>query len=82
MKIVFRKSAEKELLNLQKSLRERIFKKIGLLTNNPLAHESKKLAGEEGYRIRIGSYRVIYLIDKASQTITIIKIAHRREVYR
>ncbi len=82
MKIFFDKSAEKELLRLNKNLGQRIFKKIGLLKDDPYGQNSQKLEGGKGYRIRIGDYRVVYTIDKKRKTILIIKIGHRREIYR
>ncbi|MCL4377147.1 MAG: type II toxin-antitoxin system RelE/ParE family toxin [Actinobacteria bacterium] len=82
MKILFVKTAEKELLSLNKNLGQRIFQKISLLTNDPYGQNSQKLEGNKGYRIRIGDYRVVYTIDKENQTILIIKIGHRREIYR
>ncbi len=82
MKILFVKSAEKELLHLNKSLGQRIFQKISLLKNDPYGQNSQKLEGSKGYRIRVGDYRAVYTIDKENQTILIIKIGHRREIYR
>ena len=80
MKIIFKRSAEKEILSYDKTLARRVFTKIGLLSKNPQPHGSKKL--DTDYRIRIGKYRVIYTIDKAGKLITITKVGHRREVYR
>lgn len=82
MNIVFVKSAEKELLNLDKRLAQRILQKIKLLKDDPYGPDSQKLAGGKGYRVRIGDYRVIYIFSKENQTITIIKVAHRRDVYK
>jgi len=82
MKILLVKSAEKELLRLNKSLGQRIFQKISLLKNDPYGQNSQKLEGGKGYRIRIGDYRVVYTIGKENKTILIIKIGHRREIYR
>jgi mRNA interferase RelE/StbE len=82
MKILLVKSAEKELLRLNKTLGQRIFQKIRLLKNDPYGQNSKKLEGHEGYRMRMGDYRVIYLIDKVKQEILIIKIGHRRDIYK
>jgi len=82
MKILFVKSAEKELYGLNKNLGQRIFQKISLLTNDPYGQNSQKLEGNKGYRIRVGDYRVVYTIDKENHTILIIKIGHRREIYR
>lgn len=82
MRIVYSKSAEKDILVLGKSLGQRIFKKTALLKNQPFELGSQKLAGGKGYRIRIGDYRVVYTVDKKNKLITIIKIGHRREIYR
>lgn len=82
MKISFVTSAERELLRLNKKLGQRILQKIGLLKDNPYGQNSQKLEGGKGYRIRIGDYRVVYTIDKDKQRILIIKIGHRREIYR
>jgi len=43
---------------------------------------SEKLSGEEKYRLRQGDYRVLYSIDDKTMTVTIVKIGHRREIYR
>jgi len=82
MKILFVKSAERELLHLNKSLAQRIFQKVKLLREDPYGQNSQKLEGSDGYRIRIGDYRVVYIINKENQTITIIKIGHRRDIYK
>lgn len=82
MKISFVKSAERELLNLDKKLGKRILHKISSLKEDPYGQNSQKLGGGKGYRIRMGDYRVIYIINKENQKIIIIKIGHRREVYR
>lgn len=82
MEIVYKTSAEKELLKLGRQLGQRIFQKISLLQNNPYGQRSQKLGGGKGYRIRIGNFRVTYTVDKKSKVITIVRIRHRREVYR
>jgi len=56
--------------------------KIQGLANNARPPGSEKLSGEEKYRLRQGGYRVLYLIQDVSMTVTIVKIRHRREVYR
>lgn len=82
MRITYTKSAEKEILSLNRRLGQRIFKKIELLGKNPFGQGAKKLGGGNGYRVRIGDYRVIYMIYKGKKEVVIIKIRHRREVYR
>ena len=77
-----KKSAEKELRSVPKTDLARIVHRIQTLTNDPRPSGSEKLSGEDGYRIRQGDWRVIYLIDNVAQVIDIIKIGHRRDVYR
>lgn len=82
MKIFFVKSAGNELLKLDKKLAKRILDKINLLANDPYGQNSQKLGGSKGYRIRTGDYRVVYTVDKSAKTVTVIRIRHRRDVYR
>ena len=82
MKLILLKSAQKELDDLDDKIALRISNKILALKGNPFGGNSKKLTGDKGYRIRIGDYRVVYTINKESQIILIIKIGHRREIYR
>ncbi len=82
MKLQFTSRAQKELDKIDDKTALRISQKIFQLENYPYGLDSQKLAGGKGYRIRLGDYRVVYTIDKVTQTITIIKIGHRREVYR
>ena len=62
--------------------RVRMVAKIELLAGDPRQPASEKLSGEEKYRLRQGDYRILYLIEDASLTVTIVKIGHRPEVYR
>lgn len=82
MKLILLHSAQKELDRLPDNIAFRISRKIFDLANNPYAQGSQKLGGGKGYRIRIGNYRVIYAMDKKIKTVIIVKIGHRREVYR
>ena len=82
MKLILLKSAQKELDRLSDKIALSISNRILTLKDNPFGVNSKKLAGGKGYRIRIGNYRVVYLIDKENQIILVIKIGHRKEIYR
>ncbi|OGY29915.1 MAG: hypothetical protein A3A61_02560 [Candidatus Woykebacteria bacterium RIFCSPLOWO2_01_FULL_43_14] len=82
MKILYTKAAEKQIRQLEKFLLKRIYTKIGLLSSNPYPQDSQKLEENLGYRIRVGGYRIVYQLNKKAKTILIVKIAHRREVYR
>ena len=75
-------SAAKELEAALKKDRIRLAARIGSLATAPRPPGSEKLSGEEKFRIRQGDYRILYLIEDASATVTIVKIGHRREVYR
>lgn len=77
-----KKSAAKEVADLPSKDIQRIVEKIQSLRTNPRPSGSEKLSGDDKYRIRQGTYRVLYEIDDASLTVTIVKVAHRREVYR
>lgn len=73
--------AQKELERLPKEMYDRILAAILDLEQNPRPPGSKKLSGREGWRIREGDYRVIYEIDDAARTVTVLRVRHRRDVY-
>ncbi len=60
----------------------RIVKRLTSLGDNPRPPGVKKLHGREGYRIRIGDYRILYVINESEKKVEIVSIAHRKEVYR
>jgi mRNA interferase RelE/StbE len=74
--------AQKELAQLPKQEYERIKEAIKNLTQDPRPAGCKKLSGREGWRIRVGDYRVIYEINDRQQSLTILHIGHRRDVYK
>ena len=77
-------SAAKELEAVEpRGMRTRIASRIQGLTRNPRPPGSQKLAGEEErYRIRQGAYRIVYAVDDDKRFVDVVKIGHRREVYR
>ena len=80
--IEFRPSARKALEALPVSDRRRIFRAIEKLTNDPYTPGSKKLEGTEFRQVRAGDYRVVYSIIESTLVALVIKIGHRRDVYR
>lgn len=78
----FKRSVTKDLRGISKTDVGRVLKRIDALRDEPRPAGCEKLAGQELYRIRQGVYRVIYSVDDAAIVIEVIKIAHRREVYR
>lgn len=82
-KIEWKESALKELRGVPKEYIEKIVKKVRLLENQPFPTGSRKLTGvEHTYRLRVGDFRVIYSVYKNYLLIEIIRIAHRKDVYR
>jgi mRNA interferase RelE/StbE len=80
--IEFSPVARKTFLKLPRQLQQRILQKINILTTNPRPADCKKLQNSENYRIRIGEWRIIYRVEDNILLITLLKIGHRREVYR
>ncbi len=81
-RIEVKKSAVKELSQIPKKDLVKIVKKINSLADNPRPKGSKKLSREEKYRIRYGKYRILYLIKDDLLVIYVIKVAHRKDIYR
>lgn len=83
-RLLIKPSAAKEIEALgQKKDRQRIVKRIAALASEPRPAGCEKLAGAEGrYRVRQGRYRVVYAVDDASRTVEVVKVGHRREIYR
>jgi mRNA interferase RelE/StbE len=76
------RSAEKDLDLLPAVVHARISQRILNLENNPRPRGIKKLSGREEYRLRVGDYRILYLVDDIKGTVTVMAVGHRREVYR
>ncbi len=75
--------AEHDLDKLPIQIARRIWNKLLALENDPRPLGSVKFVGEEdAYRIRIGDYRAVYLIYDRQQIVEVVRVAHRREVYR
>lgn len=77
-----RPSAVKELESLPGQHRHRVIARIQLLAEDCRPPECQKLTGGDRYRIRQGAFRVLYEVDDGARTVTVVKIGHRRDVYR
>jgi mRNA interferase RelE/StbE len=75
-------SATKQYKNLPNSIIDRITDAIDVLEKDPRPAGFKKLKGEEAYRIRVGDYRVVYEIHDNILQILVIRIMHRKKVYK
>jgi len=81
-RITIKKSAAKELQDISRKNLRKIVQRIKSLAENPRPIGSQKLSAREQYRIRQGDYRIVYSIDDKELLVDIVKIGHRREVYR
>ena len=81
-KIEIKKSAAKELSKLPKKELTKIVEKIQSLSDEPRPDGCKKLSGDEKYRIRIGNYRVLYSIEDDILIVYVVKVGHRKEIYK
>lgn len=75
-------SAAKQLKKLPKQEARRILVKVYLLGEEPFPSGCQKLAGKTAYRIRVGSYRVIYEVREQELIVLITKVGHRKAIYR
>ena len=82
-RVTLKPSAGKELLRLPNKDCARITEKLKQLTEVALPPGVEKLSGyADRYRIRQGDYRILYRVDHAARQVFVVKIGHRREVYR
>lgn len=80
--ISVKKSAIKELEDIPKKELQKVIRKMRALSSDPRPQGSQKLSRKEQYRIRQGDYRIIYSIQDDDLTVHIIKVGHRKEIYR
>jgi mRNA interferase RelE/StbE len=82
-KVSIKRSAVKEIEAIpQKKQRQRIIRRIGQLAEDPRPPGSKKLSGNDKYRVRQGSYRIVYSIEDNELIVIVVKVGHRKDVYR
>jgi len=81
--VILPKSVGKQIRKLSPKVRERALQRLAELGDEPRPPGCRKLVAEEDlYRVRIGAYRAIYFIDDDAKRVVIVRVAHRREVYR
>jgi mRNA interferase RelE/StbE len=78
----FRRSVSKDLDPIPKRDIERIMAAIVALAGDPRPPQSRKLSGAEKYRLRCGVYRILYEIQDDALIVCVVKVAHRKDVYR
>lgn len=81
--IVFVPSAQRSLQQIEKRDQKRIVARIDALAEDPYPPGARKLSGGTAeFRIRIGDYRVIYSVNDVEILVVVIRIGHRKDVYR
>ncbi|MBI4284808.1 MAG: type II toxin-antitoxin system RelE/ParE family toxin [Chloroflexi bacterium] len=81
-KVYFRESVAKDLKAIPGKDVKKILQRIKTLTEDPRPAGCEKLTGQEGYRLRQGRYRIVYSIQDDELTVWIVKIGHRKDIYR
>lgn len=78
----FKRSVAKDLRLFPKQDVKRIMQRIRALAEDPRPPGCEKLSGQERYRVRQGAYRIIYEVEDARLIVLVVKVGHRRDVYR
>jgi mRNA interferase RelE/StbE len=81
-KVYFEESVEKDFSTIPKKDLQKILRRIEMLSQDPRPQAHEKLTGQERYRVRQGHYRIVYSIQDKELTVWVMKVGHRREVYR
>ena len=81
-RIYFKESVEKDFRTIPKKDLQKILSRIKALAKDPKPPGHEKLTGQERYRIRQGQYRIIYSIHDEELTVWVVKVGHRKDVYR
>jgi mRNA interferase RelE/StbE len=82
-RLFIKPSAVKEIESIPlKNDRQRVVERISRLADNPRPKGCEKLSGQNKYRIRQGHYRIAYAIDDPDRLVTVVKVGHRKDVYR
>jgi mRNA interferase RelE/StbE len=80
--VYLKRSAEKELEALPPKTHDRIIEALLSLKDDPFPSNAKKLRGREGVRMRVGNYRILYLVDDKKKKIEVVAVGDRKDVYR
>jgi mRNA interferase RelE/StbE len=81
-RVLIKRSAEKEIARLPDDVRRLVVERVLALREDPRPHGSQRLSGADGYRVRQGDYRVVYLVDDGGRAVTVVRVAHRSDVFR
>ncbi len=81
-RLVIKRPAERDLRRLPQPLFRRINQAILALADDPRPSGTRKLKGAlDGWRLRVGHYRIVFQVDDSARVVTIVRVRHRRDVY-
>jgi mRNA interferase RelE/StbE len=80
--LTFKPSVARDLRGIPRADVRRILARIETLRDDPRPPGSEKLSAQERYRLRQGDYRILYTVSDAERTVEVVKVGHRRDVYR
>jgi mRNA interferase RelE/StbE len=82
-RLLIKPSAVKDIEAISlKRERQRVVERIGKLAEDPRPFGSEKLSGQDKYRVRQGRYRILYAIEDQDLLVQVVKVGHRKDVYR
>jgi len=81
-RLFFKKSVQKDFDVIPKKDLKRILNHIEALAENPRPPGCEKLTGQDRYRLRQGRYRIVYSIKDDELTVSVVKVGHRKHIYR
>jgi mRNA interferase RelE/StbE len=80
--VIFSKPAERSLERLPQHVRRRILVKARALGENPWPPGFLRLTGADGYRVRMGDYRILYTVEGGRLVVLVLDVGHRKDIYR
>lgn len=80
--VFFKESVQKDLDDIPKKDLRKILTRIKSFAADPRPPGSEKLTGQDRYRLRQGRYRIVYSVQDEKQSVTVVKVGHRKDIYR
>ena len=80
--LFLKESVQKDFYRIPKRDLRKILTRIKSLANDPRPSGCEKLTGQDRYRIRRGRYRIVYAVQDEEHTVTVVKVGHRKDIYR
>jgi mRNA interferase RelE/StbE len=80
--VFFKESVQKDLDDIPKKDLRKILTRIKSLAANPRPPGCEKLTGQDRYRLRQGRYRIVYSVQDEKHSVTVVKVGHRKDIYR